>query len=55
MAQKPSLTEREDSNLFQDPGNIRYLESYSELGIFPANGFFREETKNLLYETSEYE
>lgn len=55
MAQKPNLTERGDSNLFQDPGNIRYFESYSELGIFEANGFFRVETKSLLYETSEYE
>lgn len=55
MAQKPNLTERGDSNLFEEPGNIRYFESYSEVGIFEANGFFREETKSLLYETSEYE
>lgn len=55
MALKPNITEREDSNLFQDPGNIRYFESYSDLSIFEANGFFREETKSFLYETSEHE
>lgn len=39
MALKLSLTEGGDSNLFQDPGNIRCFESYSELDFLKIMDF----------------